>query len=142
MRLYIPVNEAIELIKAKANKPISLRTVSANTINVGYEVNVKIPIFGHISKTVSIDIIIDKVVDTDVHLRYSTGMATGDNVIKALLSYFLTASDTKVVGGDVDGHIAVHLKEVKEMENILEKVKINSISFEQDSILVDFTPKI
>ena len=81
-------------------------------------------------------------VDTDVHLRYSTGMDTGDNVIKALLSYFLTASDIKVVGRDVDGHIAVHLKEVKEMENILEKVKINSISFEQDTILVDFSPKI
>ncbi len=29
-----------------------------------------------------------------------------------------------------------------EMENILEKVKINSISFEQDTILVDFSPKI
>ena len=46
MILNIPVNEAVEIIKAKAHKPISLRTVSANTINVGYEVNVKIPIFG------------------------------------------------------------------------------------------------
>lgn len=142
MVLNIPVNEAVELIKAKANKPISLRTVSANTINVGYEVNVKVPILGHISKTISIDIIIDSVIDADIRLRYSTGIVAGDNVIKALLSYFLTASDTKVVGRDADGRIAVHLKEVKEMENVLEKVKINSISFEQDSVLVDFTPKI
>ena len=143
MVLNIPVNEAVELIKDKANKPISLRTVCANTINVGCEVNVKIPIFGHISKTVSIDIIIDKVVDTDVHLRYSTGMDTGDNVIKALLSYFLTASDIKVVGRDVDGHIAVHLKEVKEMDfytpeeflKFIDKARINAETSEKNVLL-------
>lgn len=78
MVLNIPVNEAVELIKAKANKPISLRTVSANTINVGYEVNVKVPILGHISKTISIDIIIDSVIDADIRLRYSTGIVAGD----------------------------------------------------------------
>ena len=142
MVLRLPVNEAVEIIKVKTYKLVSLRTVNAHTINIGYEVSVKLPLIGNKSKNISIDFIIDKVVDTDIYLRYSTGMATGDNVIKALLSYFLITSDTKVVSRDVDGHIAVHLKEVKEMENILEKVKINSISFEQDSILVDFTPKI
>jgi len=142
MVLRLPVNEAVEIIKVKTYKLVSLRTVNAHTINIGYEVSVKLPLIGNKSKNISIDFIIDKVVDTDIYLRYSTGMATGDNVIKALLSYFLITSDTKVVSRDVDGHIAVHLKEVKEMENILEKVKINSISFEQDTILVDFSPKI
>lgn len=142
MVLNIPVNEAIDIIKAKAHKPISLRTVSENTINVGYDVNVKMSLLGPISKTISIDIIIDKVVDTDIYFHYSTGIAAGDYVIKALLSYFLTASDIKVIDKNDGGHITVHLREVKQLEDALKKVRINSISFGQDSILVNFTPKI
>lgn len=62
MVLNVPVNEAVEMIKAKANKPISLRIVNAKTINVGYEVSVKLPLIGNKSKNITIDFIIDKVV--------------------------------------------------------------------------------
>lgn len=142
MVLYIPVNEAVEIIKAKTNKPISLRVVSTNTINVGYEVNVKIPLIGYKSKTISIDIIIDKVVNTDIYFHSSTGIAAGDSVIKVLLSFLPAINDSKVIDRQGDGHITVHLNEINQLKDSLEKVTINSISFEKDSILVDFTPKI
>lgn len=142
MILDIPVNEAIEIIKAKAHKPISLRTVNESTINAGYEVNVKVPLLGPISKTISIDIIIDKVVDTDIFFHCSTGIAAGDSVIKALLSYFMTSNDSKVIDVHDNGHITAHLKEIKQLEGVLEKIRLNSLSFGQDSIFADFIPKI
>ena len=142
MILNIPVNEVIDIIKANTQKSISLRVVNENTINVGYDVNVKIPLIGNVSKTISIDLILDKVVDTDIYLHYSTGIAAGDSVVKTLLSHILTAIDSKIVDRNDDGCFTVHLKEIKQLEVALEKIKINSISFGQDAILVEFTPKM
>ena len=142
MVLNVHVNEAVEMIKAKVNKPISLRIVNPKTINVGYEVSVKLPLIGNKSKNITIDFIIDKVVDTDIYFHYSAGIIGGDSVINVLMSFLPVVSESKFVDRHEDGLITFHLREVKQLEDILEKVKINSISFEQDSILIDFTPKI
>lgn len=69
MMLNISIDEAIELIQSKIQKPIRLQIVNSNTINVGSYV--KLPLFG--TKFINVDFIIDKIVDTDLYLRYTTG---------------------------------------------------------------------
>lgn len=142
MKLNIPINEAVDIIKTKTHKPIGLRVVSSDTINVGYEVNVKIPFVGVKSKTISIDFVIDKVIDTDLYFHYSTGIMGGDTVINALFSFIPTVNDSNIVEKLKDGSMILHLCEIKQIGNVLDKIQIDSISFDKDSILFEFTPKI
>lgn len=139
MKLSIFLSEAIDILKAKIHKPISLQTVSSNTISIGYEVNVKIPLLGPKSKIISIDLIVDKVVGDDLHFHYSTGIIGADTVINALLSYIPAVNNSKIVDKGDNGQMTLHLKEVEQLGDILEKIAIESVSFERDSILVGFS---
>ena len=56
------------------------------------------------------------------------------------MSYFPALNNSKVVEKCDDGHIMVHLGEVRQLKGVLEKVEINSISFGTDVIMVDFNP--
>lgn len=138
MTLNIPINEAVSLIKAKIQKPISLRIVSSDTINIGYEIKVKLPLIGYKSKIVSIDLIIDKIIDTDLYFHYSTGIIKADTAINALLSYIPVVSYSRLADKYSDGHITLHLKEIKQLSDKLDKIKINSISFDKDVIMINF----
>lgn len=140
MILNISIDEAVDIIKARTHKPISMRIVNSNTINVGYEVSVKIPLIGNRSKTISVDLIIDNVTDSDIYIHYSTGIIGGDSLINALLSYFPAINNSKVVEACEDGHIMIHLNELDQLKGMLEKIEINSISFGDDDIMVDFNP--
>ena len=142
MVLRIPLNEALELIKIKIPKLISLRTVNAHTINIGYEASVKLKFIGKMSKTIHIDFIIDKVDDTGIHFHYTTGIIGGDSLINALLPFLSKSYETNVVDRCDNGHMTLHLREVDQLKILFEKIKINSISFEQDFISIDLTPKI
>ena len=142
MILYISIAEAVELIEQKSGKTVRMEVVNKSTITVGYEVNIKIPFIGVKSKTIYIDFIIDKVVDTDLYFHYSTGIMGGDTMINALLSFIPTVNDSKIVEKLKDGSMILHLSEIKQMGNVLDKIQIDSISFDKDSILFEFTPKI
>ena len=142
MRLNVALNEAIDLIKVRVHQPVSLQIVRDDTIKVGYEVSVKIPLIGNKSKTINIDFTIDKVDDSTVYIHYSTGILGGDSVINVLLSFLPAVKDSKVVDRYDDGHIAVHLMEINQLRDMLEKIKINSISFGQDNIVIDFVPLV
>lgn len=139
MILNIPINEAVNIIKTKTHKPISLRVVSSDTINVGYEVNVKIPLVGVKSKTVCVDFIVDKVVNKDLYFRYSTSIMGASTVMNVLLSFIPTFNESKIVDKLEDGRMKLHLNEIKQMGDILEKIEIDSISFGQDSIQIIFS---
>lgn len=142
MRLNVALNEAIDLIKVRVHQPVSLQIVSDDTIKVGYEVSVKIPLIGNKSKTINIDFTIDKVDDSTVYIHYSTGILGGDSVINVLLSFLPAVKDFKVVDRYDDGNIVVHLKKINQLRDMLEKIKINSISFGQDNIVIDFVPLV
>lgn len=94
----------------------------------------KLPLIGNKSKNINIDFIIDKVIDTDIYFHYSAGIIGGDSVINVLMFFLPVVSESKFVDRHDGGLITFHLREVKQLEDILEKVKINSISFEQDSM--------
>ena len=84
------------------------------------------------------DLTIDKIIDTDLYFHYSTGIVKADTVINALLSYIPVVSYSRLADKHSDGHITLHLKEIKQLGDKLEKIKINSISFDKEMIMIDF----
>ena len=142
MILTISTAEAIELIKSKTNQTIGLTTISENTITVTYQITVKIPIIGHVSKNINVDLTIEKVVGTDLYLQYSTGSIGIDAIINAVLPSIPSVSNYPVADINDNGAITLHLKQIKQLDDILENITIDSVSFGDNSILVSFTPKV
>lgn len=60
MTLQIPIQEAISLIREKSGKDIRLMVVDNNTMNVGYEINKKVPIIGNVTKKVDVNVFFTK----------------------------------------------------------------------------------
>ena len=139
MILQIPINEAVELIKQKIGKTVLLKVVNDNTITIGYEINVKLPIIGHVSKKVNMNVSIDKIEKEDVYLHYAIGMPGGDAIVNSLLSLF--ANDIRIVEKCDNNGLVLHLREIEQARKGLEYVEIKSISFGTDSILVVFKMK-
>lgn len=139
MILQVPITEAVELIKQKSGKTVMLKVVNDNTITIGYEINVKVPIIGNVSKNVNVNVTIDKVEKEDVYLHYAIGMPGGDAIVNSLLSLF--ANDIRIVEKCDNNGLVLHLREIEQVRKGLEYVEIKSISFSTDSILVVFKMK-
>ena len=139
MILQIPINEAVELIKQKIGKTVVLKVVNDNTITIGYEINVKLPIIGHVSKNVNVNVTVDKIEIEDVYLHYAVGMHGGDAIVNSLLSLF--ANDIRIVDKCDNNGLVLHLCEIEEARKILEHIEMKSVSFGTDSVLVDFKMK-
>ena len=86
MTLQLPTTEAAALIKENSGQIVKLDVVDEKTIKVGYQVQVNLPLLGHVSKNVSIDLIVDKVEDKDVFLHYSTGNFGGKALVDLLFA--------------------------------------------------------
>lgn len=129
------------LIKEKTGKQLLLSYVSNNTVQVGYDIQVKIPFLGTKSKNVTIRLTIDEVKGNDLFLHYSSQIMGGDMLISALTSYIPSIRDTDVI--DFSGtNVIVHLNKIDKFKETLTKVRISSIYFEEEFTKVDFTPVI
>ena len=139
MILQVPITEAVELIKQKSGKTVLLNVINDNTITIGYEINVKVPLIGNVSKNVNVNVTVDKVEKEDVYLHYAVGMHGGDTIVSPLLSLF--ANDIRIVEKCDNNGLVLHLREIEQAHKALEYVEMKSISFGIDSILVDFILK-
>lgn len=134
MILNIPVIEAMDIIKDKTHRPISLKVVDSKTINVGYDFKLLLG-----TKFVAVDLIVDKIVDTDIYLLYTTGSKLVKKAINMLMSFF---GDSEVFNRPEDGKLVLHLDKIEKVNNVFDKITLEDISFDSDSILVKFMPKM
>lgn len=139
MILQVPITEAVSLIKRKTGKAVSMKVVNNSTINVGYQINVKVPLLGHISKNVHMDVTIDKIENNDVFLHYSMRMPGADTVVNTLLAFF--ANDIHIVERCDNSCLVIHLYEIEEARKVLDKIDINSVTFDDNAALVQFDVK-
>ena len=134
MTLQLPTTEAAALIKENSGQIVKLDVVDEKTIKVGYQVQVNLPLLGHVSKNVSIDLIVDKVEDKDVFLHYSTGNFGG----KALVDLLLTKNSAVE---KLDSGLVVHLNSINWVKDNLDKIEVKGLRFAKDTLLIDFILK-
>lgn len=139
MTLQISIREAISLIKDKSGKDVSLKVVDKNTINVGYTISKNVPFIGNISKEVDVNVIIDKVIDNNLYLRYATGILGGDMIVDKLLLVLPSFTSSEIVDKDHNSGLIVHLNKIKKIQKFAEQIELKSITFGEDSIISDFT---
>ena len=142
MRLQIPYNEFEQLLseyfQQKMIRQIKLAYVDESTIQVSAVVKIKLKVM-EATVPVKATVSVKKVDGSDVTLTHQTGMAIGlkweqvlelcEDVVKDMLEV-------------QDNHtVLVHVDKIDKLNTILEKVEMQSISFEPDYINLCFVLK-
>ena len=142
MRLQIPYNEFEQLLskyfQQQLIRQINLAYGDESTIQVSAVVKIKLKVM-EATVPVKENVSVKKVDGSDVTLTHQTGMAIGlkweqvlelcEDVVKDMLEV-------------QDNHtVLVHLDKIDKLNTILEKVEMQSISFEPDYINLCFVLK-
>ena len=142
MRLQIPYNEFEQLLseyfQQKMIRQIKLAYVDESTIQVSAVVKIKLKV-AEATIPVKEKVSVKMVDGSDVTLTHQTGMAIGlkweqvlelcEDVVKDMLE----VQDNNT--------LLVHLDKIDKLNTILEKVEMQSISFEPDYINLSFVLK-
>ena len=142
MRLQIPYNEFEQLLseyfQQKMIRQIKLAYVDESTIQVSAVVKIKLKVM-EATVPVKATVSVKKVDGSDVTLTHQTGMAF-DLKWEQVLE--LCEDVVKDVLEVQDNHtVLVHLDKIDKLNTILEKVEIQSISFEPEYINLCFALK-
>ena len=142
MRLQIPYNEFEQLLnkyfQQKLISQINLAYGDESTIQVSAVVKIKLKVM-EATVPVKENVSVKKVDGSDVTLTHQTGMAIG---LKWEQVLELCESAVKDMLEVQDNHtVLVHLDKIDKLNTILEKVEMQSISFEPDYINLCFVLK-
>ena len=142
MRLQIPYNEFEQLLseyfQQKMIRQIKLAYVDESTIQVSAVVKIKLKV-AEATIPVKEKVSVKMVADSDITLTYQAGMAfelMGERVLElceCAVKDMLEKQDNNT--------LMVHLDKIDKLNTILEKVEIQSISFEPDHINLCFVMK-
>lgn len=141
MVLQIPISEAVDLVKARYGKLLSLRVVTNNTIAVGYEVKVGVPLLGEITKDIEINLEIEKIEDEVLVVQCGSGGWGIELILKGILAALPSIFSSSIIEIVGERQLNVHLCKIKQLQKVLEKVTIKGISFENDCALVNLNMK-
>lgn len=142
MRLQIPYNELelflSEYFQQKMIRQIKLAYVDESTIQVSAVVKIKLKV-AEATIPVKEKVSVKMVADSDITLTYQAGIAfelMGERVLElceCAVKDMLEKQDNNT--------LLVHLDKIDKLNTILEKVEIQSISFEPDYINLCFVMK-
>ena len=136
MQATIEYSEIQSLVKSKTGREIGLSAIDERTVKAEAKVNVKVPFFGKIEKSIGVNVSVEKIEGNDVHLKYDGGMGT-DMIIGGLLSFLSSTPAMKMVGKTQGNGIVVHLDEVEEARKVLDLVELTGIMFQEKGVTVE-----
>lgn len=127
MEILFTHRETTELIRQRTGKDVDLMMIDHKSIQV--ILNRKI-----LFVRPKVDVVIDKTIGYDVYIHYkahTAGIVFGNELIHSWILNNLSYIDVPEKGVAI-----VHLDKIPQLQGMLEKVILRSISFENDSISV------
>ena len=133
MKLAITYSELQDYVACHFHKTVNLGFVDEATVSV----SVPIKVFGF-TKSVSINIIVKKIVGTELFLSYDGKMGI-DLLVSPAISYAKKLVPEKADWVEqMPGNILkLRLGDIDQMKKVFEKLELNNIFFEQGNIVVD-----
>lgn len=133
MKLAITYAELQDYVASHFHKTVNLGYVDGATVSVS--IPIKVLVF---TKSVSINLIVKKIEDTDLFLSYDGKMGI-DMFVSPAISYAKKlvpekAGWVELMPGNI---VRLHLGDIDQMKKVFEKLKLNNIFFEQGNIVVD-----
>lgn len=139
MKLLIDFPELAGFAREAINKPrnLTLSCIDNKTVKVSLTNDIVIPIVGITkSVTTSIKLAIEKLDGEDLYVTYDEGFRNNP-LVNGLLA-LLPKWEVGAVELYQRSKAIVHLSKIEQVHEILKKVEIKNIHFEEDLMLVDF----
>lgn len=137
MEVKINYTELQDYILSKFDKKVELSYANFSTITV----STKVSVFGF-SKTVGIDLAIEKIENSVLYVSYGGKMGIELLVSPAISFLKHLVPERAGFVEETAGHkLAINLAMLDELENVLDKVELREISFDETSINVVATLK-
>lgn len=130
MNLQIPYKELEAFVMKKYNQEVKLGFVDEKTISVTKKV---------VIKDATINISVDQVAGNDISLSYQAGFGI-EWIIKGALMWF-KESISSFIDELEDNKLLLHLDRIDQLNNILEKIEIKAVNFDDLNVNVAFIVK-
>lgn len=132
MLLKINYPEIQEVVAKKFNKLIELYYVDAATVKVTYT----ICMLGH-TKSISVNLKVERIEGTDFYFSYSGSLGI-ELVVSPFLSLMkrLLPEKTDFIQ-ERGNHIIIRLSEIEKLKKVLDMVKLERISFDDEGVIAD-----
>lgn len=137
MEVRIKYTEIQEFILKNFQKEVVLTYVDPSTVSV----STKIKVFAFV-KNVGIDLKVEKLEGTMLHLVYS-GKLGIELLISPAISFLkrLVPEKTNLISQGTGNRVYVNLAEIDQLKAVLDKVELQSISFDETHVIVEASLK-
>lgn len=130
MKLQIPFNELEAFALKRYNQQVKLGFVDEKTISVTKKV---------VIKDATVNISVDQIAGNDISLSYQAGFGI-EWIIKGALMWF-KETISGFVEEQEDNKLLLHLDRIEQLNNILEKIEIKTVNFDDLNVNVAFVVK-
>ena len=130
MKLQIPYKELEAFLMKRYDQQVKLAFVDEKTISVTKKV---------VIKDATVNVSVDKIAGNDIILSYQAGFGI-EWIIKGALIWFKD-SISSFIDELEDNKLLLHLDRIDQLNNILEKIKIKAVNFDDLNVNVAFIAK-
>ena len=133
MEVRIKYTEIQEFIKKNFQKEVGLAYVDPSTVSV----STKIKVFAFV-KNVGVDLKVEKLEGSKLPLVYS-GKLGIELLISPAISFLkrLVPEKTNLISQGTGNRVFVNLAEIDKLKAVLDKVELQSISFDETHVIVE-----
>lgn len=137
MEVRIKYTEIQEFILKNFQKEVGLTYVDPSTVSV----STKVKVFAFV-KNVGVDLKVEKLEGTMLHLVYG-GKLGIEMLISPAISFLkkLVPEKTNLISQGTGNRVFVNLAEIDQLEEVLDKVELQSISFDETHVIVEASLK-
>lgn len=135
MQFRINYTEIQSIVYRKAGKTIVFSYDSTHTVRVGYDVTMFFK-----TTNVGLDVTVEKVDNTAVHLSYSGGSAI-QFMVKQALEHAKNQPGADMIEAADGNKLIFHLDKNPQLRQILDNVTLQDIRFDERDVIIEFTPK-
>ena len=121
MKASISFPELQNLIREKANQPVSLSFVDLKTVCVTYPLNL-----GFIKKDISANLIIKELVGSDLLIQLDAGFGS-DTMLTTVLSLLKDKLPDGLIEKRPESHLLLHLGQIENVKSVFEKVDVTDL---------------
>lgn len=132
MEVRIKYTEIQEFIKKNFHKEVGLAYVDPSTVSV----STRIQVFAF-ARNVGVDLKVEKLEGSILHLVYS-GKLGIELLISPAISFLkkLVPEKTNLISQGTGNKVFVNLAEIDKLKAVLDKVELQSISFDETHVIV------
>lgn len=133
MEVKIKYSELQDFISHNFKKEVALAFVAPSTVAV----STKIKVFGF-AKSIGVELCVEKVDDSNLHIVYS-GKLGVELLITPAIAFLkrLLPDKTNFITQSSNNRVVVNVAEIEQLEDVLDKVALKNICFDEEHIVIE-----